>query len=189
MSVTSFSFPFGDPIPWYSPEDSKSLPITPLKDWLLATGSLTQKLKLHCSKFEVKVLGEQLTEPFSAEFPSCKGQVWVREVLLLLDDVPWVFARTLIPQSLLEANQHGFAHLGTRPLGELLFTSTDIKPGKIEVAEFTRNCKLAQLAIKLNQNDFQTLWGRRRYFSIGQSELIVSEIFLPCAAAAINQLA
>ncbi|MGI2171938.1 chorismate--pyruvate lyase family protein [Shewanella sp. MF05960] len=188
MNVTSVSFPYGESIHWFSPQKIDSLPNDQLKDWLLATGSLTQRLKTHCTHFEVKVLGEHLLTPLQGEFPSHREPVWIREVLLCLDGTPWVFARTLIPQTILDTTRDQFTHLGTRPLGELLFTSPDISPGSIEVAQFETCGRLAALATSLNQQVNASLWGRRRYFNLHDSQLIVSEIFLPAAVERINNL-
>ncbi|MBB1438155.1 chorismate lyase [Shewanella sp. SG41-4] len=202
MNVTSISFPYGESIHWFSPQKIDSLPHSQLKEWLLATGSLTQRLRTHCTLFEVKVLGEHLLEPLADEFPAQTNPVWVREVLLCLDGTPWVFARTLIPQTILgtqssnyqnaddkqiREQQNDFTRLGTRPLGELLFSSPDITPGNIEVAQFETCGRLAALATSLNQQVTSSLWGRRRYFNLHGSQLIVSEIFLPAAVDYINQ--
>lgn len=180
MSVTRLSFPYGESIQWYSPDQIPKLPTSPIKDWLLASGSLTQKLKSHCSQFEVRVLGEDILNPFDSELPS-QSQAWIREVLLCLDGVPWVFARTLVPGAMLNIVESNFLALGTRPLGELLFTSGEFTPGKIEIGEFTPCTNLAGLINSLDQPSTQALWGRRRYFSHQQQQLIVSEIFLPAA--------
>lgn len=188
MNVTSVSFPYGESIHWFSPEKIQSLPDNQLKDWLLATGSLTQRLKTHCTHFEVKVLGEHLLTPLEDEFPSHNEPVWIREVLLCLDGTPWVFARTLIPQNILHTQSNHFTRLGTRPLGELLFSSPNITPGSIEVAKFETCGRLAALATSLNQQVNSSLWGRRRYFNLHGSQLIVSEIFLPAAVERINHL-
>lgn len=187
MNVTSLSFPYGESIQWFYADTANKLPESPLKDWLIATGSLTQKLKTCCTKFEVNVLGEGLLSPCEGEFPQ-QETVWVREVLLSLDEVPWVFARTLIPASLLAERQADFIGLGTRPLGELLFSQDKFMPGKIEVAHFETCSRLALLAQSLAQPVTQPLWGRRRFFHHGQDEMIVSEIFLPAAVSAIAKL-
>lgn len=187
MNVTSLSFPYGESIQWFCAESANKLPQSPLKDWLLAPGSLTQKLKTCCVQFEVKVLGEGQLTPLEGEYPQ-QGLVWIREVLLCLDTIPWVFARTLIPQTLLFERQADFLGLGTRPLGELLFSQDNFIPGRIEVARFETCSRLAQLAESLDQRVEDELWGRRRYFHHGHDEMIVSEIFLPAAVQAIEAL-
>ncbi|QYJ97589.1 chorismate lyase [Shewanella alkalitolerans] len=187
MSVTRLSFPYGESIQWHSPDQIPQLPPSPFREWLLASGSLTQKLKSHCNQFEVKVLGEAMLPPFPGELPH-QGQAWIREVLLCLDGIPWVFARTLVPGAMMDSAQDNFLSLGTRPLGELLFTSGDFTPGKIEVGEFTACDSLAKLIDSLEQESHHPLWGRRRYFSHGDQQLIVSEIFLPKARQLIDRL-
>ncbi|MCG9698390.1 chorismate lyase [Shewanella sp. Isolate11] len=184
MSVTRLSFPYGESIQWFSPNNIPLQPTSPFKDWLLDTGSLTQKLKSHCQQFEVIVLGEDKLSPFKEEFPT-HDSAWVREVLLCLDGTPWVFARTLIPSDLLDNSEFNFIGLGNRPLGELLFTEGEFTPGKIEVSHFTPCQSLAAL-IQAQGQSSQPVWGRRRYFNRQDKHLIVSEIFLPAARQLIE---
>ncbi|MCL1138317.1 chorismate--pyruvate lyase family protein [Shewanella pneumatophori] len=187
MTVTRLSFPYGESIEWFSPEQITNLPQQPFQDWLLSTCSLTKKLKKQCTHFEVKVLGEDTLAPLEQSFTSQK--MWIREVLLILDGTPWVFARTLIPGDLLEKKQQEFLGLGVRPLGELLYSADEFTPGKIEVAHFEACTKIAKLAKSLNQEVDKPLWGRRRYFQYETEQLVVSEVFLPAAQQAIEQLA
>lgn len=63
MNVTSLSFPYGESIQWFCADRTDKLPPSPLKEWLLAPGSLTKKLKTCCNQFEVKVLGEGQLAP------------------------------------------------------------------------------------------------------------------------------
>ncbi|MBO2559139.1 chorismate lyase [Shewanella algae] len=187
MSVTSLSFPYGESIQWFSPEQSQRLPAAPLHDWLLATGSLTKRLKSCCNHFEVKLLGEAMLPSSTREWQGKEYKaIWIREVLLCLDGTPWVFGRTLIPAKLLEQQQR-LGKLGTRPLGELLFGDIGFEPGAIEVASFDSQSRIASLADSLSQPTTEAIWGRRRYFHFQEQQLIVGEIFLPAAVAAINQ--
>ncbi|GIU20588.1 chorismate lyase [Shewanella sp. MBTL60-007] len=185
--MTRLSFPYGESIQWLSPEQTTNLPTPPFKDWLLSTCSLTKKLRQQCTHFEVKVLGED--NLVSAEEETLGSEnIWVREVLLILDGTPWVFARTLIPGRLLEKKQQEFLGLGVRPLGELLYSQDEFTPGRIEVAHFAACSKIAKLAESLQQDVSQELWGRRRYFQYESEQLIVSEVFLPAAQQAIAKL-
>ncbi len=183
--MTRISFPYGEPIPWFSPNNMPQQPSALLKEWLLDKGSLTQKLKSHCQQFEVIVLGEGKLIPFQDELPQ-KNSAWVREVLLCLDGIPWVFARTLIPLEMLNNQQFNFLTLGNRPLGELLYTKDDFIAGKIEVSHFPPCYGLSTLLAQQGQSNQQSLWGRRRYFSHQNEQLIVSEIFLPAAQQQIE---
>lgn len=180
MSLTNDNFPYGETIQWFSPDKIEQLPPTTLKNWLLAQGSLTQKLQNRCTHFEVKVLGEGYNLSFSGEYP-IDTPIWVREVLLYLDGIPWIFARSLIPNTLLQQTDTNFLNLGVRPLGELLFSSGQFTPGEIKLAYFTPGHKLATLIASLKQDSQQLLWSRKRSFHAGQEQLIVSETFLPYA--------
>ncbi|MGI2260988.1 chorismate--pyruvate lyase family protein [Shewanella sp. GXUN23E] len=180
MDVTRFSFPYGESIQWFSPAKAENLPPQPLWDWLVSKDSLTAKLKAHCHDFSVLLVDEQWHHGLSNRY-------WTREVLLLLDDTPWVFASTLIPESLMQNPEAGLQNLGNRPLGELLYSSKNYLPGNIEVARFESCSRLNELSCKLHQPVTEPLWGRRRYFEFQQQTLIVSEVFLPQAISTITQ--
>ncbi|MGL4835188.1 MAG: chorismate--pyruvate lyase family protein, partial [Shewanella sp.] len=68
MNVTSLSFPYGESIQWFCSQNTEKLPPVPLKNWLLATGSLTQRLKSCCTQFDVIVLGEGKQQPLAGEY-------------------------------------------------------------------------------------------------------------------------
>ncbi len=180
MDVTRFSFPYGESIQWFSPAKAENLPSSPLYDWLLSKDSLTAKLKLCCRDFSVELVGEQWHQGQTTRY-------WTREVLLYLDNVPWVFASTLIPETLMQDDETGLQTLGNRPLGELLYSSKAYTPGEIEVAKFDSCVRLEQLTQQLQQRQQEPLWGRRRYFDYQGQTLIVSEVFLPAAVNAIQQ--
>ncbi|NJM13556.1 MAG: chorismate lyase, partial [Synechococcaceae cyanobacterium SM1_2_3] len=96
-----------------------------LADWLLNSGSLTRRLRLHCqSRFQVRVLGQGWGRPMADEARALGLRLgawaWIREVQLLGDGQPWVFARTLIPADTLRGRGRRLTRLGTRPLGEVL---------------------------------------------------------------------
>ncbi|RYV03674.1 chorismate--pyruvate lyase [Shewanella sp. OPT22] len=179
MPLLNSCFPYGESILWQLPNQCSTLPSANLTSWLLANGSLTEKLKACCKEFEVTVLGEREITPLNAEFDA-HDKVWVREVLLKLDNVPWVFARTLIPFPLLEQTAVDFQGLGTKPLGQLLYSHHEFIPGKIEIGKSSTYGSIAQLAISLSQPT-ESIWGRRRFFSYKQNEIIVCEFFLPAA--------
>ena len=147
-----------------------------LWSWLTAHGSLTQQLRQQASgQFRVQPLREQLMRPTADEarllsIPT--GQwAWVREVYLFgADDVPWVFARSVIPISSLQGQARRLRYLGRRSLGSLLFAR--------QAPACTR-----QVAC-LPQG-----WARRsRYVWHGQP-LLVQECFLPAFIAHLEQTA
>lgn len=173
-----------DDVAWFNQEQAL-IPNLELESWLLNTGSLTQRLQGHCQDFKVQVVSQkqgvanadeykQLATPFASQ----SAQQWqIREVILHGDNQPWVFARSIIPQALCEAD---FLNLGDKPLGHLIFNDdrfkrqpfqlTCIQPNDTFIAEFG----VAPLA---------NIWGRRSVFRFQQHAMMVAEVFLPQAPA------
>ena len=103
----------------------------------------------------------------------------VRQVHLLCDNKPWVFARTVIPPHTLRGKQRRLAKLGKKPLGAVLFADKSMKRTEMEIASIWPGQYLYQLATyHLPQTD-QPIWGRRSVFYLNNHPLLVSEIFLP----------
>ncbi len=155
-----------------------------MADWLFDRSSLTGRLREACpGAFRVRLLGQGWGRPLPGEDRLLKlalGQrVWVREVQLLCADQPWVFARTLIPPATLAGRGRRLTHLGTRPLGEVLFTDPSIRRGPVEVACIQPGQRLHRRI----QNDLPPglppVWGRRSRFWLDDRPLLVCEFFLP----------
>jgi len=183
---------------WQFPCQQVLAPIaSSLKDWLLDQGSLTARLKNHSATFRVELLGQEkqvcnLDE--ANEFIKAGEAVLVREVLLYCDDVPQVFARSLIPLSSLTGEEQALANLGTQPLGQVLFNNPSLKRQQIEISSFDESSSVAKLAkllagdlVKPHESDDQQetveLWGRRSVFIVENKPLMVAEVFLPQAFA------
>jgi chorismate--pyruvate lyase len=166
-------FPVGLPVNW---KEASEVKITDayLKNWLLDTGSLTERVQSLCHQFSLTLLGQQTLVPEQSELallnaaPQTPFQV--REVLLCADGVPWVFARSIIPQTLIDSE---LANLGGQPLGKRLFND----------ARFARSAfQLTTLsAPALGYTQSRQLWGRRSMFTLEQNKMIVAEVFLPHA--------
>jgi chorismate--pyruvate lyase len=179
---------------WQFPSEQLLAPIAlHLKDWLLDQGSLTARLKRNCTSFSVELLGQetQLCHASEAnEFIKADEPVLVREVLLYCDDIPQVFARSLIPLSSLTGEEQALANLGTQPLGQVLFNNPSLKRKQIELSVFDRSSCVAQLALAVNKTNnnpknviIDELWGRRSVFIVENKPLMVAEVFLPQALA------
>ena len=182
-----YVFPVGIPSSWAAP-DQYSINNNYLQDWLLNTGSLTERLKSECAQFHLTLLGqrhekitlEEFRQVCSSEHPY-KAEDWqVREVLLWGDGQPWVFARSIIPQRLCENN---FENLNTMPLGQLIFNDVRFKRMPIEVTHML-DSKTFLNALHLSAIDSQSaLWGRRSVFHFENLKMMVSEVFLPQSPA------
>lgn len=152
---------------WQSPEQVQAPAI--VMDWLLDTGSLTQRLKRHGS-FHVEPQEEwrgmaPLSDYGLLELPP--EEALVRDVILALDDEPVVLARSVIPQSALMGENAMLSQMANRSLGLELFQT----PKAIR-----EQLWLTQLP---SANPLGALWGRQSRFNKRGGRLLVAEYFLP----------
>lgn len=169
---------------WFN-QGQMLIPNSELESWLLNTGSLTQRLQSHCQDFKVQVVSQkqgvasadeykQLAAPLASR---CATQWQIREVILHGDNQPWVFARSIIPQALCEAD---FLNLGNKPLGHLIFNDDRFKR-----QPFQLTCIQANDAFigEYGVTPLGKIWGRRSVFRFQQHAMMVAEVFLPRAPA------
>jgi chorismate--pyruvate lyase len=103
----------------------------------------------------------------------------VRDVALLCDEVPWVFARTLIPAKSLKGPARRLMQLGERPLGAVLFSDPKVSRGRTQIARLHPGHILFDSACEQLKQVPELLWGRRTLFYVGHRPLLVNELFLP----------
>lgn len=157
-----------------------------LLSWLLDPSSLTARLSQCCQQFRVEVIGQeiQLCSAQEATTDINVGEdVLVREVLLFCDDIPQVFARSLLPLKSLTGEEQQLAHLGNQSLGQVLFSKKELRRKCIEISNFSENSQVAILAKQLGLIAQGELWGRRSTFMLHNKAIMVAEIFLPNAFA------
>lgn len=104
--------------------------------------------------------------------------VLTREVTLLCNDQPTVFARSLLPRRALRGRFRALRHLGTRPLGELLFTDPAVQRGHTFFFVVQSGAPLYAGASKRASSRSNKFWARASLFYIGKEPLLVTEIFL-----------
>ena len=152
--------------------------------WLLDPASLTRRIQSACPGcFRVEVLFQGWAQPQHNEARELGMRTgswgFVREVHLLCDGRPWVFARTVIPRTTLTGPRRRLTRLKTRPLGAVLFADPTMQRGPVEIARLTPCDKLFPAAIQQLVQQPEMIWGRRSLFTLGGKPLLVSEIFLP----------
>ncbi len=107
------------------------------------------------------------------------GLAIIRQVQLLCDERPWVYARTVIPVSSLSGRLRRLTHLGARPLGAMLFADRGMRRGVVELARIRPGEMLYTDAVRDLWQTHDEIWGRRSIFRLAHKPLLVSEIFLP----------
>ena len=155
-----------------------------LSTWLFDSSSLTERLIAACDgSFSVQVLNQGWSRALLNEANILgmrrSRRALVREVHLLCNGEPWVFARTVIPPHTLKGRLRRLAKLGKKPLGAVLFADKSMERMEMEIACIEPGQQLYQLATYHLAISSQPIWGRRSVFRLNNRPLIVSEIFLP----------
>lgn len=152
--------------------------------WLFEHGSLTRRILLHCNKqFRVEVLSQDWQRPMLNEALRLgvhpEHHALIREVLLYCGDVPWVYARSVLPHKTLTGPRRSLGKLGNRPLGEVLFSDPSIVRDALEVAEIKKGQRMFSCATQALTTPPDSVWGRRSVFYLHKKPLLVNEVFLP----------
>ncbi len=168
---------------WQDQRPARGLP-EDLARWLFDPGSLTRRLRQCCpNQFRVRVLWQGWSRPDRDEAGILRlrqdALAWTREVQLLCGDQAWVFARTLIPAVTLRGRARRLTRLGSRPLGEVLFTDRKVRRGPMQIARIVAGQCLHRRAFAGFGKIPEAVWGRRSLFRMDGRPLLVCELFLP----------
>lgn len=147
--------------------------------WLFDRQSLTRRLsELSAGRFSVTPISERWQtlrdDDCQALGLPLGSDGWVREVYLCGAGVAWVYARSVAARASLEHGALGIVlgELGTRSLGELLFSDPGFDRQAIEVCHYPA----PWLPVSYTASD---LLARRSRFDRGEASVLVCEIFLP----------
>ncbi len=158
-----------------------------LRSWLSDRGSLTQRLKSRCASFRVVPLATGLTRPNPDEYAllglAPGARAYVREVMLLCDGVPVVFAHSVLPHDSLRGGWNGITRLGSRSLGEALFSDHRIERQPLAYRNVRNNHPLFRAIAAQQTLAASSLWARRSVFRLNHHPLLVTEVFLPAIDA------
>jgi chorismate--pyruvate lyase len=163
--------------------------------WLQVGGSLTAQLHRH-GAVRVMVLREgrqPLWRQERRDLGWATGHV--REVLILVNARPAVWARSVTSTQAVKGPWRALASLGSRPLAELLFHDRSISRSALRCEPVLRSTpdaghiRRAMALLPPDLTSFQPRWARSSVFSHHGLPLRVYESFapwvlaLPCAAA------
>lgn len=160
-----------------------------LLPWMRDAGSLTARIRARCSRFAVQVVCQELARVNHDEALllglRAGERAWLREVLLLADGRPVVFARSLLPRRNVRGAWNLFHGIGSRPLGAALFSDPAIVRLPLACRRLDgRDARYHRAKAALSryapaQPMSRALWTRRSIFLLRGSALMVSEAFLP----------
>lgn len=121
----------------------------------------------------------------------------IREVVLMSNNQPVVFAHSVLPHKSLRGVWRGLGKLGNQPLGAALFANPKVKRTPLEYKKLSRHHPIFIRVSRMN-NQFQlgysarttlavaehvlntqkVLWARRSVFSLNCAKILVTEVFL-----------
>lgn len=153
-------------------------------DWLRDDASLTRRVTSACpGHFRVRVVAQGWRRGLPSENHllgvRLRGACLVREVELLCDELPQVFARTLMPARSLTGGARRLAYLRNKPLGAVLFADPHTVRHRVQIARFQSHHQLFQAATAHLEREPVEVWGRRTLFLYKRKPILVNELFLP----------
>jgi chorismate--pyruvate lyase len=159
----------------------------------LADGSLTSRLRRH-GQVEVRVQQQgafALWPQERTDLNAMRG--YVREVVLLLDGRPAVWARSATTHRAIQGPWRALRGLGSRPLAELLFCGRHVQRAPLQAWQLPRS-SLQERHIRRQWLSVQThgdaaatpRWARSSVFWQDGQPLRVMEAFSPWVAALVS---
>jgi chorismate--pyruvate lyase len=154
-----------------------------LRNTLSDRGSLTRRLKAQYVDFRVIPVARGFALPFFDEARALRLHphtlAYVRDVLLIGDGHVRVFAHSVLLRSSLRGSWNGITRLGSKPLGEALFTNPRIRRLGLTIRRLDVRHPLYRAAQRHTGIAARQLWARRSVFCLGGHPLLVTEVFLP----------
>jgi len=156
-----------------------------LRPWLIDRSSLTERIVARSKTFAVRVLSHGPGKPMRDECAlfgvRAGARVRVREVLLIADGQPVVYARSVLPSSSLRGGWKVFDRIGGRSLGQALFADPRIRRMPLASSALDRRDTRYHRAVKSARlvPPPARLWARRSLFRLRGRDLLVTEVFLP----------
>lgn len=153
---------------WQSPDQFQSMSANVLQ-WLTEQGSLSHRLNAECDHLSVEVVSntqscaDRITDEEIERL--AHEDCWLREVVLLGDEQPWVIGRTLMSLSAMGQGDYDISQQGDTPLGVTVFSNADTKRDALEIAQ-------------INTSD-GVLFARRSRLWVAGHPILVAELFLP----------
>lgn len=138
--------------------------------WLTEEGSLTERLKKEFDDVKVEIMYEGVYE--------LDKTFYTREVILKSNDIPRVFARTLVKEDDLLQAWSSLKNLGDQSLATILFNSVDIKKTSVFYKELFLDDSLFVYVSSISPIHKKSLWARKSSWKKQGANLDLIEIFL-----------
>jgi chorismate--pyruvate lyase len=149
--------------------------------WIYEKGSITKRLRgFYGHAVTVEILFHRWKPAYLSECKLLKlpHQQFnlIREVLLQANGKPLILARTILPEQTIKVAKRNLSHLGSRPLGEVIFSYPKLERLELNTCSIPHHLWTPSLTNKVNTT--QQVWGRRTVYAIQKQKMLVSEFFM-----------
>ena len=151
---------------WMSETKSLEIRNKEILSWLNESGSITSRIKSF-SNFKLKLLRDGPGEVDIIDddlIISNYKENNIREVILLSDEEPLIYAKSIIPLETIRLGLGILGNLKENPLGDILFSNPEIKKKYMLFAKF--------------QSNEEIFYGRKGIYTVKGYPFSVCEIFL-----------
>ncbi|OZI74635.1 chorismate--pyruvate lyase family protein [Bordetella genomosp. 12] len=155
------------------------------RHWLFRPGALTAGLR-QLGQVRLRVVGEYAEGAAPDEARAMHiapgAPVWVREVLMSVDGVDSVPARSLTPLTASHGSWQGMRRLLTRPLADMLYHDRSVTRSPFACRRLASPLPFYRMIAALpsvSAAEARALWARRSVFWRHGQPLLVAECFLP----------
>ncbi|MGB6102647.1 MAG: chorismate lyase [Pusillimonas sp.] len=155
------------------------------KHWLFRPDALTAGLR-QLGSVQLRVINEQATGLLPAEAwmlqREVRSPIWVREIMMSIDGVDSVFARSFTPLAASHGLWQGMRHLRTRPLADMLYHNPQITRSPFLACRLHDQNPLyrtAQRILGRQRPPAHKLLARCSVFWRHGEPLLVAECFMP----------
>jgi chorismate--pyruvate lyase len=150
-------------------------------EWLADSGSLTERLiDASNGQLSVNIISQTDMLPSYSEADilnaNYKVPMFIRQVVLSGQKIPWIFARSAIPLTTLTGKQSSLRDINSKPLGAVLFSDPSMTRAPVQVAHLSAQSFF--IPANICPKD-ELVWARRSVFFLEEKPLLVAEIFLP----------
>lgn len=153
------------------------------KYWLNRSGTLTAGLR-QLGEVKIHILNES-PSPMCEEDKIALQKphttlIWVREIVMNINDLPCIWARSITPIQASRSVWRGIRHLNTHPLAEILYHDPRIHRGDFTMTRIHPASVLyRKLRLYFPEQIHQAHYARRSIFYKNAIPLMVTECFLP----------
>ena len=152
------------------------------RKWLIDNGSLTARLRLRYKDFTVRPVLLKNTKSLVDEYAllglKANQHALIREVILMGNNQPVVFAHSVLPRTSLQGAWNGLGRLGNKPLGATLFANPKVKRTTLEYKKLSTYSSISIRVAEHMQTLPKQLWARRSIFILNCAKILVTEVFL-----------